>query len=461
MTHAAILQGFTAVSDERIKEDSDESFEEINQGLFRLLAVAAVAGVLVGIVGGSFHWLLVHGGAGFADMLADWKTNGIWGIPGWVGAMAVVGLCVAIARWLVKFAPSSAGSGVQHVEAVMRGQAQPAPLMVLPIKYVGGLLAMVPGLALGREGPTIQMAAVIGTSCGKLFGLAHSDRALLYTAVAGSGLSVAFNAPLSGVAFVIEEVARRTTARRVLVTFMAVATAMAVYRAYFGNVVEFTVGDFLPTNLTELLFYSLFGAFMGALGVLYNKTVLLGLNLFTQTAPKTSPVVKAGVVGAAIGLLAYLQPEWVGGGEHQVNAVLASQVGINALIVLLLVRWVLGPLSYAVGTPGGIFAPLLLVGATCGALFASMGNLMITTTDLLSPTAFALVGMAAFFTAIVRAPLTGVILICEMSGSVSLTIPMILTSVVAAMVASLMQGEPIYDSLRARMGSSLLNPPSR
>lgn len=267
----------------------DESFETVTRALVPLLAVAAVAGVLVGLVGGSFHWLLTHGGAGFLELLAHWKTNGFLGLPGWLAAMAVVAVSVAIARWLVTFAPSAAGSGVQHVEAVMREQAEPAPLRVLPIKYLGGLLAMVPGLALGREGPTIQMAAVIGTHCGRLFGFSKSDRSMLYTAVAGCGLSVAFNAPLSGAAFVIEEVAHRTTMRRVLTTLVAIATAMAVYRGYFGNDVEFLVSAFLPTSTVELLFYATLGAMVGGLGVVYNKSVLVGLNLLTTPPPKSHP----------------------------------------------------------------------------------------------------------------------------------------------------------------------------
>jgi len=149
----------------------DESFAEINQGLIRLLVVAAVAGIAVGLVGGSFHWLLVHGGAGFLQTLAQWKDVGVWGLPGWLAAMAVVGVSVALARWLVTFAPASAGSGVQHVEAVMREDADPAPFKVLPIKFVGGLLAMVPGLALGREGPTIQMARSLAHSLARSLGL--------------------------------------------------------------------------------------------------------------------------------------------------------------------------------------------------------------------------------------------------------------------------------------------------
>lgn len=435
----------------RSSEIVQETFAQINHGLIPLLAVAAIAGIAVGLVGGSFHWLLVHGGAGFLETLAHWRTNGIWGMPGWIAAMVVVGVSVALARWLVSFAPSSAGSGVQHVEAVMREDAQPAGFRVLPIKFVGGLLAMVPGLALGREGPTIQMAAVIGTQCGKIFKLAREDRFLLYTAVAGSGLSVAFNAPLAGAAFVIEEVARRVTARRLLVTLVAVATAMAIYRGYFGNDVEFIVSNFLPANTEQYIIYALFGGIMGALGVAYNKSVLFGLNSFNQIAPQVSPIVKAGVIGAAIGLLAYYQPHLVGGGEIQANMVLAGQFGIGALLILFAVRWVLGPLSYSMGTPGGLFAPLLLVGAVSGALFAHGTNMILPETAVVSPAAFALVGMAAFFTAVVRAPFTGILLITEMSGSVSLVIPMVVAGVTATVVANLMNGEPIYDSLRARM----------
>jgi len=433
------------------EQKSDDNSSEQTHGLLQLLLVSAFAGALVGLVGGSFHWLLVYGSKSFAGLLAQWKTEGLYGLPGWIFAMLVVGLCVAVARWLVTFAPTAAGSGVQHVEAVMREEAIPATFRVLPIKFLGGLLAMIPGLALGREGPTIQMAAVIGTQCGKWFGFTRGDRSLLYTAIAGSGLSVAFNAPLAGVAFVIEEVARRITMRRFLATLIAVATAVTVYRAYFGNDVEFNVSQLVPGTIPELMAYGLLGAWIGALGVMYNKSVLLGLNLFNNIAPKTSPIIKAGVVGACIGLIAYWQPHWVGGGEIQVNAVLAGQLSLNALVILLLVRWVLGPLSYSMSTPGGLFAPLLLVGATSGALFATSINFIVTAPFVLDPIAFALVGMAAFFTAVVRAPFTGVLLVIEMSGSVTLVAPLIMASVAACLVASLMRGEPIYDSLRTRM----------
>lgn len=334
----------------------------------------------------------------------------------------------------------------------MRGDAKPAGLIVLPIKFFGGLLAMVPGMALGREGPTIQMAAVIGTECGKIFGLQKADRTLLYTAVAGCGLSVAFNAPLAGAAFVIEEVAKRITVRRVLACLTAVGTSMAVYRGLFGDQLSFALGEVTQATGAELIFFVALGMLMGLLGVLYNKTILSGLDAYAAIAPRTSPWIKTGVIGSLFGLMAYFHPGFVGSGEIQVNILLAGQYGTYTLLMLLAVRWVMGPLSYTSGTPGGVFAPLLLVGAVVGALFAQSINLV--TVDLgitLNSEAFALVAMAAFFTGVVRAPVTGVLLICEMSGTVALMIPLLLACVGATVVASLLRGDPIYDSLRARM----------
>ena len=101
----------------------DEPLEQMTRSLVPLLIVAGLAGVLVGLVGGSFHWLLTEGSSKFLALLVHWKSNGVWGLPGWLGAMLAVAISVALARWLVTFAPSAAGSGVQHVEAVGRGGA--------------------------------------------------------------------------------------------------------------------------------------------------------------------------------------------------------------------------------------------------------------------------------------------------------------------------------------------------
>ena len=431
--------------------NEEESLEVTNRNLLRLVIVAAIAGLAVGLVGGCFHWLLLHGGAAFTLKLVQWKANGLFGLPGWVAASVIAATSVGLARWLIRLAPTAGGSGIQHVEAVMREQASPAPLLALPIKFVGGLLAMIPGMALGREGPTVQMAAVIGNQCGRIFGLNRDDKFLLYTAVAGAGLSVAFNAPMAGVAFVVEEVSRKVTTRRLLTTLIAVATSIAIFRTFFGNAVAFEMHTLKAADATSLLIFAGFGVFLGAAGVLYNKSILLGLNIFSICSQRIPPEIGAAVIGALIGLIGYWQPFWVGGGDSQIQSMLSHVLSINTLLMLLLIRWVLGPVCYAPGLPGGLFAPLLLVGSTLGAILASVMNMMPSLVGAADVAAFAMVGMAAFFTAVVRAPFTGVLLMIEMSGNVALTPALLVACVTATVTASLLRAEPIYDSLRARM----------
>ncbi|NDY83082.1 H(+)/Cl(-) exchange transporter ClcA [Orrella sp. NBD-18] len=432
-------------------DEGRESFDSLIKGLIPLTLVAAFAGLFVGLIGGSFRWMLEYSGTLFSGMLTAWRDHSPaqW-MPGWLLAMLIGATCVALARSLIRMAPEASGSGVQHVEAVMRHEASPARFRVLPIKYIGGILAMAPGMALGREGPTIQMAGVIGHVCGQISKLARADQFMLYTAVAGAGLSVAFNAPLAGAAFVFEEVSRRMTLRRMVVTLAAIATGMSVFRSFYGNEVEFhTHGVF--TQPSQILWtYALLGVVLGGFGVLYNKCIVSGMNVFAN-APRIAPEIKAGIIGALVGGLAWVRPDWVGGGEAQIQSLLNGDLTIQAILFLLLVRWALGVVCYSAGAPGGLFAPLLLVGALVGVLCATGLNHAQITTQPVDPVAFIVVGMSAFFTAVVRAPFTGILLVIEMTGLVSLTIPLLIACVAAVVVATLLRGEPIYDSLLDRM----------
>lgn len=430
----------------RASEDGEDGKAAAARGLFRVVLVAALAGSLVGLVGSSFAWLLDAAHTAWLERLRAW--HGSLPIGGGFLAMGLGGLLVASACGLVRLAPLAGGSGIQHVEAVMRGEAEPAPLLVLPVKFVGGLLAMMPGLALGREGPTVQMAAVIGTACGKLARLGREDRFLLYTAVAGAGLAVAFNAPVAGVAFVFEEVARRFTLRRVCVTLTAIACGIAVHRAGFGDAIELPtvvapVAD--PATLAALI---ALGALLGLAGAAYNRSLIRGADALAAIRG-LPPLARAFLIGAVFGLLAWFVPDWVGGGQAQVIRILNQPVGLADLAILLAVRWLLGPLAYAAGTPGGLFAPLLLLGAAGGALFAGLTSTLLGLS--IDAGAGAMVGMAALFVGVVRAPFTGILLVAEMTASVALMIPLLLASVAAALAATAVGSEPIYDTLRRRL----------
>jgi len=438
-----------------VREPEEELYPRIDlppaddaerSGLLGLAAIAAIGGALAGLVGGLFRMIL-SSAESLRDSILQWAHEE----PAlrWIVPVVLAAACVALARLIVRWAPEAGGSGVQRVEANMRDEIGYARLRVLPAKFVGGILAIGSGLALGREGPTMQMGAIIGATLGRMTGSTHHDRRTLSAALAGAGLGVAFSAPIGGAVFVLEEVARAVRTRLVVATFVGSASAMAVARLLVGNEPVLPVSGVDTEPLWMVPLFGVLGVVLGALGVVYNRLVIAMLNL-AQRLPSVPPEAKAAFIGATVGLIGVIAPSMVGGGDQANQAVLAGTYSLGALAVLLLVRWFLGPFSYAAGTPGGLFAPLLLLGAGIGALLAGAANAVIPGLEL-PPVAFAVVGMSTFFAAVVRAPLTGVVLIIEMTATTALVVPMILAAAAAVVTATLLHGPPIYDTLRARL----------
>jgi CIC family chloride channel protein len=381
------------------------------------------------------------------DALVAWAHH--WPDYGWLLTVLATAVCAGLARWLVRWAPTAAGSGVQHVEAVMRGEAEPANLRVLPVKFLGGTLALGSGLALGREGPTVQMGATIGVSVARWLRMVIDDLRTMEAAAAGAGLAVAFNAPVGGAIFVFEELARTFRLRLTVATLIACAVAIGVARTVLGDAPDFAVAPLTPPSFSTVAAHLVLGALLGVLGAGYNYLTVLGLDTL-ERLPLAPVELRAAIVGGGVGLLLWFEPSLVGGGDALNQTILAGGVSTGTLLLVFLVRWLVGPWSYAAGTPGGVFAPLLLVGAAFGMLFGTIVQ------DLLpglspQPVAFAIVGMTAFFTAVVRAPLTGIVLIAEMTATNTLMVPILAASFSATVVATLLGSEPIYDTLRTRM----------
>lgn len=419
-------------------DDADEA------GILRMALLAVAGGAAIGLLGGAFRRALEAATVAFGTVLVWAREEPA---PRVAVPLALAGLAAALARWLVRWAPEASGSGVQRVEARMRADMDPAPLRVLPVKFVGGVLAIGVGLALGREGPTVQMGAGIGEALGRR--LSTHDRTTLIAAVAGCGLGVAFSAPLGGAVFVFEEVARAVRTRLVATTLLGTASAVAVARPIVGDLPVLPVPTVEPGPPWTLLLYAGLGALLGALAVAYNRLVLGSIDGMSRL--RIAPEAKAAIVGALVGCLAVFAPAVVGGGEVLAEEVLLGRFAVAALVGVVLVRWFLGPLSYAIGTPGGLFAPLLALGAAVGALVAGVLN-TVAPTLALSSTAFAIVGMAAFFAGVVRAPLTGIVLVVEMTATTSTVVPLLVGSAAAVVVATLLRGRPVYDSLRERIG---------
>lgn len=416
-------------------------------GLLSLSALALIVGGLAGVVGAAYR-LSLESADRLRGVVIGWAQG-----EGLSGLVTVVAICAAsayVAAWMVRrLSPHASGSGIPHVEAVLHGLAPPADFILLPVKFVGGVLAIGSGLALGREGPSVQIGAVIGHLVGAASRRDWRDCRALLAAGAGAGLATAFNAPMAGAVFVLEELVQKFEHRIALAALAASSTAIATAHVILGDSLEFSLPRLhYPEPAIGPLFFIL-GAAMGFLGVFYNWLLLRTLAFYDSVS--RAPVEwRAAATGAVVGAVAWCAPGLVGGGGTITQAALSGSQDIFILPFVLLLRFGLGSASYAAGTPGGLFAPMLALGALAGLFFGVICGLLLPGLDI-EPQAFAVVGMTALFTAAVRAPLTGMALVTEMTGSAVLLLPMLAACFVAMLTPTVLRSAPIYESLRARL----------
>ncbi len=414
-----------------------------------LLLGAVVVGILTGLVGTAFLLLLRKG-----DSLRGVLTDSLHAWPpffGWLAISILVAAAVSAAAWMVeKFAPTASGSGVPYVEKILRGGGQPRHAWVLPVKFLGGWLALSAGLVLGREGPLVQMGAVIGEKVGRYFpGLRGAWKSLM-AAGAGAGLATAFNAPVGGTIFVLEEVFRKVTPLTFILTATAASVSVYLQRAVFHMPQDYAVPVIPEAPAQAVWLFFLFGLAIGILGVLYNRLLLASLAAGAKWK-NIPPPLRAAAIGFLMGSFAWFAPKWIGGGDDITQSILASRSEVWLLLGIASLRFFLGPLSYSAGTPGGLFAPIIALGAIVGAATGSLNHALLPAL-VPSPLAFAVAGMAAFFTATIRAPLTGIVICLEMTGCYSLFFPMLATCLGAYLIPTLLKNAPIYDALAARDG---------
>jgi chloride channel protein, CIC family len=412
-----------------------------------LALLALIAGAGAGLIGALFRLALEEADR-FRDGLITWAYGGK--LAGFLLVTAGASAAVALAAWLVRrFSPYASGSGIPQVEAALDEELPPAPPHLILVKFFGGIFAIGSGMALGREGPSVQMGAVIAHVVGKVFGRGWPDRRVLLAAGAGAGLAVAFNAPIAGAIFVLEELVRRFDTRIAIAALGASAAAIAVARALLGHAPDFTVAPLAYTGVGTWPLFIALGVVAGLFAALYNRA-LLGALAVADRFERWPVELRAGVIGAGVGVLAWFAPGLVGGGDQITQRTLASGATLTLVPLAFLLRFGLGAVSYAAITPGGLFAPMLVLGAQLGLCCGALCQMSFP--DLaIDPVAFAVVGMAAFFTGVVQAPVTGIVLVVEMTAGFTMLLPMLGACFAAMLVPNLLGGAPIYESLRERV----------
>lgn len=415
----------------------------------RIPVMLITEGLCVGLVGG-FVVLLYRVALTFAG---DWRVKILSYMKGNPFRCVVWFLILAALAWivgkLVKWEPMISGSGIPQVEGEIAGRLSQNWKRVLPAKFAGGFLCMLGGLSLGREGPSIQLGAMAGQGISRALGRGKREEKFLMTCGASAGLSAAFHAPLAGMMFAVEEIHKTFSIPILLPVMTASVTADYIASHILGldPVFRFQITEYLPQNYYWLLI--LLGILVGVSGVFYNWGMLKAQELYRKI-PFMKETGRLLIAFLTAGVLGIVMPWVLGSGSGLIVSLTQGEMVLGMVVLTLVMKFLFSAVSFGSGAPGGIFFPLLILGALIGAVFAMAGVEFFGLAPVYVNN-FVLLGMTGFFTAIVRAPLTGIILLFEMSGSISQMLSLSIVSVTAYIVATLMRSEPIYDSLLKRI----------
>lgn len=428
-----------------MKQDTKEAIQSAERFQITLLG----KGILVGSVGGlvvlAYRVALTYAGT-WMNAVISWADGNVLRMGIWF--LALMGMAVVIGK-LVNWEPMISGSGIPQLEGEMVGKLEQTWWKVLPAKFLGGFLALLGGLSLGREGPSIQLGAMTGKGVSRILKCGKTEEKFLLTCGASAGLSAAFHAPLAGVMFSMEEVHKNFSVS-VLVSVMASSlTADLIASGILGSapVFGFDIGNVLPHGYYWMLV--VLGIILGVMGAFYNWFTLKMQELY-QKAKRLNTTAKIMIPLTVAWVLAFTMPELLGSGHNLIDALTGHEYTLGLIVFIFIAKFLFAGLSFGSGAPGGIFFPLLVLGSFIGGIFGMVGvNYFGMDMDYVNN--FVLLAMAGYFTAIVRAPLTGIILIFEMTGSLSQMLSLSVISIIAYVTASLMKSAPIYESLLERL----------
>ncbi len=419
------------------------TLEHFERNKYRLIAEGAAVGLLTGLLVSFFRLSLEKAESLRGSVLHMAESS-------WQGLIAALALlfCAYIAVWFCsRRVPLCTGSGIPQVKGELLGQIEQNWWQIILAKFAGGLCAIGAGLSLGREGPSIQLGAMVGKGFSKLRKKLKTEEKMLMTCGAAAGLAGAFSAPLAGAVFSLEELHKNFSTEILLSTLAASITSDFVSSYIFGLQPVFSVFTAARLPLAYYWLVLLMGIFLGAFGVFYNRMTDRVQNLYMKIPRRSLRIL---LPFLCIIVLAVYFPPALGSGHHLVEQTALGEFALGALAVLLAVKFFFSLFSFGAGVPGGIFLPLLVLGAVTGGLFAEGAQQLLGYGDLYLVN-FVILGMTGYFSAIVRSPITGVILITEMTGDFKNFLSLSVVALAAYLTADILGGQPVYDQLLRRM----------
>lgn len=424
-------------------EKTLKSVVENPRYIFRLTVQGVMVGIFAGLMVCLYRYLLNGSEHILRDYLGMIHGNVLYIILFFI-ALAVMGLLIdRLTKWEV----DSAGSGIPQIYAEVKGHMEANWAKVLFSKITAGVLTALGGLSLGPEGPSVQIGGMAGKGIARLFKGSKTDELRFILVGSAVGITAAFNAPLAGVIFVFEEINHGFDKTLVFIALVSAIVSDFISKMIFG---QSTILSFPIYNIPLESYWILIilGVLIGLLGYVYNVGMIKSSEFVSNL--KIPSWLKFVLVFMVSGVVALTVPEISDGGHFMMDMLDLAMPSLGVLVLLLVLKYLFSMFSFSSGAPGGIFLPILVLGAYIGAVF---GTVVVPAFGLEHDLIyrFIVISMAGFFAATVRSPITGVVLLAEMSGSTESLVAMIIVSLIAYVIPTLLGNEPIYESLYDRL----------
>ena len=399
------------------------------------LALTIVVGVLAGLSAVLF------------TVAIDWTTRLFFGLDPSTARLFVVPVAVslvtgALLAWVF---PDVRGSGVPQTEAAYHLQNGVIPGRVPFGKFITGVLCIGSGHSMGREGPSVQIGAGLASVVGRWVPLSTARVKDLVPVGAAGALAAAFNTPVAAVLFALEEIIGDMNATLLGSTVVASVASVVVERSILGNEPLFRVPAYHLQHPVELLAYAALGILGGVVSLVFCKALLTLRRLFMML-PRWTRVWQPAIGGLVIGGILVFRPEVMGVGYEYVDQALNGSLVFKTMVLLCVMKLVATTVSYSSGNAGGIFAPSLYIGAMAGGAVGTVVHRLapLQTADA---GAYALVGMGTLFAGIIRAPMTSVFMIFEITQDYQILVPLMVANLLSLLISRRFQPMPVYHAL--------------
>jgi len=410
-----------------------------------LIFLCFLVGIFSGIIVGTYTLILKK-----MSIFREFFTTNLEFYKIAIGIAIFIIMGLAIQFMLTKY-PLISGSGIPQVSGLLTKKVKFRWFGELITKFVGGILAIGAGMSMGREGPSVHLGSLVGSGVKELTKRSEVEEKYLVTCGASAGISSTFNAPLAGVIFSLEELHKFFSPLLLICTLVASGTSNYVSRMILGSQTSFQYNFVLPEGIPYYIFAIItvvFCVIITVTGKAFSYFLLLTQKHYRNL--KLNKYIKISIFMIMAYIVAVFFRDVTGGGHELIEEMFGKNVMLKTIIIILLLKFFYTMFCYATGAPGGIFLPMLVVGALIGKVYGEiLNNYFSVPNEIIVH--FMLLGMAAYFTAVVRAPITGITLILEMTGNFSYLYMLIIVCTITYIFTELLKMEPIYERLYFNM----------